>query len=66
MKHQLELCGCNGLSCQPGGAQAFPDGIEEGHLSDDEREAGEEKEKKKKLKKKKEKKVILLCIIIVY
>lgn len=62
LKHQLEewkLCGCNGISCQPGVAEALPDGIEEGNLSDDEREGGEEKEKKKKLKKKK--KVILLC-----
>lgn len=48
------------VSCPAGGAQAFPDGIEEGHLSDDEGEGGEETDKKKKLKKKK-KKVIKIC-----
>lgn len=62
LKHQLEeleWCACNGISCLPGVAEAFPDDIEEGHLSDDEREGGDQKEKKKKLKKKK--KVILQC-----
>lgn len=46
--------GCNEVSCPAGGAHAFPHGIEEGHLSDDEGEGeGEKDKKKKKLKKKK-------------
>lgn len=57
------MFGCNDASCPAGGAKAFPDGMEEGHLSDDEGEGEEEKDKKKKkkLKKKKKKKVILQC-----
>lgn len=35
------------------GGRDFPEGMEAGNLSDDEREGGKEKEKKKKLKKKK-------------
>ena len=49
--------GHNDISCSAGGAEVFPDDVEEGHLSDDEREGEEETDKKKK-KMKKKKKVI--------
>lgn len=47
--------GCNGIPCQTGEAQAFPDGTKEGHLSDDEGDGGEERGRTKMLKKKKKK-----------
>lgn len=46
---------CNLVSYPAGGAEAFPDVIEEGHLSDDEGEGGNESDKKKKKLKKKKK-----------
>lgn len=55
-------CGGNGASSPTGGAKAFADAIEEGHLSDDEGEGENHKKKKKKkmLKKKKEKVLMML------
>lgn len=59
----LQKCcfGCNYVSCPAGGTQALTEGIEDGHLSDDEGEGGEDKDKKKKKLKKKKKKVAMLC-----
>lgn len=46
---------CNNVSCPAEGAAAFPHGLEDGCLSDDEGDGGEEKDKKKKKLKKKKK-----------
>lgn len=54
----LRFADCTDVSCSAGGAEAFPYGVEDGHLSDDEEGRDKVKEKKKKLKKKK-KEVIL-------
>lgn len=46
----------NDCLCPAGAAEAFPDPVEDGNISDDEEEEGEAKDKKKQLKKKKKKK----------